>query len=135
MKEGKPACLFKNCIKFVVTTDINANITLIYTHQWIELHAEVIGTDVNRKACLLRDIITSGLSHAAEVQRYDDLVPHMAFFCPCGESKFDHLASVDHNKQFLHCMADDGQWTKLTNKHYVWLHSASGESCNYCTVL
>ena len=66
MKDGKPACLFKNCVKFSVSKTVTANVTLIYCHEWIELHAIILSKD-KKRCCLLRDEIFKALKHAEEM--------------------------------------------------------------------
>ena len=111
---------------------MNANATLIYCHEWIELHADTIE---NEKVYLLRDALLSGLEHAAEVQNYDSLVPKLAFFCPCkqqGGNQHEplHLASITPCKEVLHCRQNSTVFTPMTalekQHRHLWLKSLEG---------
>ena len=134
-KRGKPVCLFKNCVKFSVSGSVTANVTLIYSHDWIELHVDVFDRD-QKKACLVRDILISGLKHAEQVQKYNSLVPELAFFCPC-ESELHsplHLASpVSPNNEFMRCRQDETVCMKLTDRHTLWLQSTDGKYAHLIT--
>ena len=133
---GKPECLFKNCVDFMIDTDeLNALATLIYTHQWIELHVQIDGDQ--QHACSLKRMMFDGLKHAAEVQKYSNITPELAFLCPCdheqeasnqaGESQPSsslppHLATVTRNKQRIWCKLDK-RFYELKEKYAVWIAS------------
>ena len=139
---GKPDCLYKNCIDFVVdTAEVNANVTLIYTHQWIELHACIDGE--KSQAHILERMLFDGLKHAAEVQKYSHIVPKLAFFCPgdkgtsqisrkC-EHAVPHLASVTPN-DFLQCTHNERIRYKITDDYRHWTESSTG-TCLYSKLL
>ena len=80
---GKPTCLIKNCVKFTVSGNVTANMTLIYFHNWIELHATVFGQGHQDKLRLLRDQLFEGLKQAEIVQKYRNMEAKLAFFCDC----------------------------------------------------
>ena len=102
MLHNKP-CLFKNCIKFSVSSVVIANVTLIYSHKWIELHAYVFNED-QQKACLLRDDLFDGLEDAEKVQKYS-AESKLAFFCNCQGEFYQHLASATSDGKFMRCMS------------------------------
>ena len=129
-RRGKPACLFKNCIKFSVDGCVTASVTLIYFHNWIELHANIFNKD-KQKACLLslRDTLIDGLKCVQKVQIYSSLVPELAFLCQCKceNPSFLHLASlVDPGNEFMRCTQDETLCTELTARHKLWLGSIDG---------
>ena len=133
----KPECLFKNCVDFTIDTDeLNAVTTLVYTHQWIELHAQIYGDQ--RQACNLQRMLFDGLKHAAEVQKYNHIVPGLAFLCPHRQDTSDptkesqqsippHLATVTRNKQRIRCKQNKKISYKLTEKYAVWIDSSDGK--------
>ena len=117
---------------------MNANVTLIYCHEWIELHANTIK---NEKLCMLRDALLSGLECAAEVQNCDSLVPKLAFFCPCKQQDGNqeqppalHLASITPCKEELQCRQDSTVFTPMTDQEkqhrHLWLKSLEGSYDN-----
>ena len=132
---GKPECLFRNCVDFMIDTDeLNAFTTLIYTHQWIELHVQI--DDDEQQAGSLQKMLFDGLKHAAEVQKYSNITPELAFLCPheqeasnqaakeCQPSFPPHLATITHNKQRIRCKLDTEKISyKLTEKYGVWIAS------------
>ena len=127
-RHRKPVCLYKNCVEFSVSGSVTANVTLIYSYYWIELHANVFGED-KQTACLLLDALFNSLKHAEEVQRYNSVDPKLAFFCPCNEGNPSslHLASpVSSEYKFMRCRRDERVCTKLTNRHTLWLESIDG---------
>ena len=133
---GKPECLFKNCVDFMIDTEkLNAFTTLIYTHQWIELHIQIDG---DQQPCNLKRMLFDGLKHAAEVQKYTNITPELAFLCPHEQgassqaakesqplSPQPHLATITRNKQRLRCKVDKRISYKLKEKYAIWI--ASGE--------
>ena len=127
-KAGKPVCLFKNCVEFTVNVDVVANVTLIYSHNWIELHVHAFSKD-KPKVYLLRDTIFSGLVHAQRVQKYTTLVPELAFFCHCETRKQAslHLATpVPPNNEFMRCKQNERFCTELTERYHLWLEFLDG---------
>ena len=90
--------------------------TLIYTHQWIELHVQIDSDQ--QQACSLKRMLFDGLKHAAEVQKYN-ITPEVAFLCPHEQEEPSqaaeesqpsslppHLATVTRNKQRIRCKLD-----------------------------
>ena len=127
-KYKKPVCLYKNCVEFSISGSVTANVTLIYSYDWIELHANVFGED-KQIACLLRDALFSSLKHAEKIQKYNNLVPEIAFFCLCKEGNPSslHLASpVASGYKFMRCRQDERICTKLTDRHTLWLETIDG---------
>ena len=139
---GKPECLFKNCIDFMIDTDeLNACITLIYTHQWIELHVQIDGDQ--QQACSLKRMLFDGLKHAAEVQKYSNITPELAFLCPhkqtvssqAGHSEESqppspHLATVTRNKQRIRCKLDKRISYEVKEKYAIWITSGEPTESN-----
>ena len=139
-RTGKPECLFKNCVDFMIDTDeLNAFATLIYTHQWIELHVQIDSDQ--QQACSLKRMLFDGLKHAAEVQKYNNITPEVSFLCPhereepsqaAEESQPSslppHLATVTRNKQRIRCKLDKRISSELKEEHAIWISHTSGES-------
>ena len=124
MEAGDPECLYKNCVLFNVKKEVNANVTLIYFHYWIELHIiNMFDEDEQKACCLLRNSVFSGLKHVQKVQKYDGIIPEMAFFCSCENRQYDHLASANE----LQCEKYTSKRGTLTEKHQLWLHSLEGK--------
>ena len=133
MKDGKPACLFKNCVKFSVSKTVTANVTLIYCHEWIELHATILSKD-KKKCCLLRDEILKALKHAEEIQQYSDCVSEIAFFCPCKtrNPSLLHLAlPITPDNEVMRCRHNDAKYSDLTDRHTLWLEPTEGNLIPY----
>ena len=127
IKSGRPACLYKNCVNFSVSGNVTANVTLIYSHEWIEVHAIICGK--NKKVCLLLDHIFKGLKRAQEIQKYDDFVPELAFFCPFnhGNPPSSHLASpIAPDNDIMQCRRDQTKYSDLSEKHKLWLEPTDG---------
>ena len=125
----KPECLYKNCVAFNVSgRHVDANVIIIYFHEWIELHVIDTFDEDEQKACSsLSNDMFSGLKHVQQVQKYDNLVPEIAFFCSCEDKQYDHLASVT-SKRKLQCRRHSSKREKLTEKHKLWLHTFDGKS-------
>ena len=132
VKAGKPACFFKNCVDFIIrTTELNANVSLFYTHQWIEVYPRIYGDP--QQACYLRHIVFDGLARAAEVQRYSHVTPELTFLCPCEQETFDqqslpHIATITPNNQYLCCSRDENDLYALTEKYCLWLNPSDGKN-------
>ena len=123
MSYGKPVCLYKNCVQLSISGRVAANMTLIYLHDWIELHATILDRD-QQQAYLLRDILFNGLKHVAEVQKYNSLTPKLAFFCPCKGSRQStlHLATpITPNNEFMRCRLNESLCIEVTERHKPWL--------------
>ena len=134
IKDGKPACLFKNCVKFSVRRSIAAIITLIYSHEWIEVHAKTYGKN-KKKLHLLREEIYKGLKYAEEIQKYDGQIPELAYFCSCTQSS-PHLASpITPDNDIMQCRRDQTTFSDLTEKHVLWLEPTDGNFYIIRTVL
>ena len=133
IKDGKPACLFKNCVNFSISGSTPANVTLIYSLEWIELHATIYGKD-KKKICLLRDEIFKGLKYAEEIQKYNDFIPEIAFFCPCKHENPSslHLASpITPDSQVMRCRRDQTKYSDFTERHALWLEPTDGNLIPY----
>ena len=132
VKAGKPACFFKNCVDFIIrTTELNANVSLFYTHQWIEVYPRIY--DDPQQACYLRCIVFDGLARVAEVQRYSHVTPELAFLCPCEQETSDqqslpHIATITPNKRYLCCSRDENNLYALTEKYCLWLSPSDGKN-------
>ena len=136
---NRPECLYKNCVSFNVSgRHVDANVTLIYFYDWIELHIIDIFDEDKQKACtLLRDSLFKGLKHVQQIQKYNNLVPEIAFFCSCQGEQYHHLASVTSVKK-LQCRIHSRKREKLTEKHKLWLDSYDGKKIhcyNACIAL
>ena len=130
IKRGKPACLCKNCVQFSVRGKVTANVTLIYSYNWIEVHVALFGEDL-QNACLIRDVILSGLVHAEQVQKYEGLSAELAFICPCGgaQSTSLHLATaISPDNQFMQCIQDESVVLPMTDRHRLWLQTTEGKN-------
>ena len=126
MVHGEPVCLKKNCTKFSISSDVTANVTLIYSHNWIELHATIFDEE-QHKACLLRDDLFKGLKHAETVQKYKNMQPKLAFFCDCQGEYYQHLGCAISEK-FMRCSVNNGVCKPLTVRHRLWLKSLESKS-------
>ena len=133
-RTGKPECLFKNCVDFMIDTDeLNAFTTLIYTHQWIELHIQIYGDQ--QQANNLNKMLFDGLKHVAEVQKYSNITPELAFLCPheqetsnqAEESQQAHLAIITRDKQRIRCKQSKKISYALTEKYRIWTDYSDGK--------
>ena len=130
MKAGKPVCLFKNCVDFIVrASNLCANVTLFYTHQWIGLYARIFG-DQKRAYCLQQTVF-NGLVHAAEIQKYSHIVPELAFLCPCEagmseQQSIPHVATITPDEQYICCSQDESNCYALTENHRLWMKPSHG---------
>ena len=130
MEDEKPECLHRNCVSFNGTREAEANITLIYFYEWIEVHMsldEDENEDEQECCCSIRETLFRGLRNAQNVQKYSSLQPELAFLCNCSNKSYEHLATVTPTKKKLQCSVSNIK-EKLTEKHQVWLHSYDGES-------
>jgi GTPase SAR1 family protein len=142
-RTGKPECLFKNCVDFIIDTDeLSAFITLIYTHQWIELHVKIDGDQ--QQACSLKRMLFDGLKHAAEVQKYSNITPELAFLCPHEQEASSqaseesqpssslppHLATITRNKQRIRCKLDKRISYEVKGKYAIWIASSESTESN-----
>jgi GTPase SAR1 family protein len=125
IKGGKPACLYNNCVNFSASGNVTANVTLIYSHEWIELHAMARGKN-KKKVCLLLNHIFQGLKLAQEIQKYEGFAPELAFFCPCNQRN-PHLASpIAPDEDVMQCRRDQTKYSDLSEKHKLWLEPTDG---------
>ena len=131
VKAGKPACFFKNCIDFIISTrELDANVTLFYNHQWIEIYPRIYGDA--KQAYFLRSAVLDGLARAAEVQKYSHITPVVAFLCPCdqetsNQQSHPHIATVTPNNRYLRCSQDESNCYPLTEGHCLWLSPSDGK--------
>ena len=134
---GKPECLFKNCVDFMIDTDeLNAIATLNYSHQWIELHVQIDGDQ--RQVGDIKKMLFDGLKHAAEIQKYSNIAPELAFLCPhkqeasnqpeeCQPSFPPHLATITRNKQRIRCKLHKKTTYTLAKKYCIWTDFSDGK--------
>ena len=92
-----------------------ANVTLIYFHNWIELHATVFDKD-QYKASLLCDNLFEGLKHAETIQKYESIESKLAFFCDCQGEYYQHLACAI-SAEFMRCSVNSGVCKPLAKRH------------------
>ena len=143
MKQGQPACLYKNCVKFT-HLKCPVTLTLIYSFDYMEVHAHIALPKglIPANLCLeLLEGLIEGLLEAAEVQNYTNLEPNFGFFCSCEASRHSpHLASFNpDNPSCLCCSKDNSCFRNVTEPQQVWLDqlaSIMNGKCWYrCTVL
>ena len=137
MNDNQPECLYKNCVAFNVSgRHVDANVTLIYSHDWIELHVIDSFEEDEQSTCnLLRNDLFNGLKRVQQIQKYDNLVPEIAFFCTvCQGESYHHLASVTSTKK-LQCRKLTKKREKLTEKHLLWLDSYDGKNVHHSIIL
>jgi len=96
LKSGKPVCLHRNCVKFVLPGDQPRSVTLIdFTHFEVHLASPKLAS------CMLcskvHRAIFDGLEQAVETLSYTNLHPEEAIFCSSGGKDCEptpHLAVV-----------------------------------------
>ena len=131
MKAGKPACFFKNCVDFIIrSSGLNANVTLFYTHKWVEIYPLIYGDA--KQACYLQSVVLDGLARAAEVQKYSHITPVVAFLCPCeqemsNQQSLPHIATITPDNQYLCCNRDESNCYPLTEDHHLWMSPSDGK--------
>ena len=139
MKQGQPACLYKNCVKFTHLKRL-VTLTLIYSFDYMEVHAQFAVSDgqIPTELCLeLLGILFSGLDEAAAVQNYTDLEPYFGFFCSCEDSSHSpHVASFNpDNPSCLCCSKDDSCFMNVSKSQQIWLDQLAsimnGKCCFY----
>ena len=127
-EDERPECLHRNCVTFSITGGVEANVTLIYFHDWIELHVIDLFDDDEQESCtMIRNALFIGLNHAQEIQKHDKLQPQLAFFCTCRGENDQHLATVTSKKKHMQCRQRTRTRVMLTEKHQVWLHDINGK--------
>ena len=136
MKQGKPACLHKNCVQFSVRSEVMANITLIYSYNYIELHLTLFNEEPQNACLIIQDALFNGLVKAEKVQKYNIVLPELAFFCPCGGGEHTslHLATpISPDNQFMQCVQDKSIIIPIlkTDRHKLWIQSTN---CKLVTV-
>jgi hypothetical protein len=146
MKQGLPACLYKNCVKFTHLKH-PMSLTLIYSFDYMEVHAQFSVSEGQLSTELLSellDVLFNGLIEAAAVQNYTDLQPNFGFFCSCEDSSQSlHLASFSpDNSSCLRCSKDDSCFMNVSKSQQIWLDQLAfiikgkGKSlCSYIHVL
>jgi hypothetical protein len=125
MKQGLPACLYKNCVKFTHLKH-PMSLTLIYSFDYMEVHAQFSVSEGQLSTELLSellDVLFNGLIEAAAVQNYTDLQPNFGFFCSCEDSSQSlHLASFNpNNPSCLRCSKDDSCFMNVSKSQQIWL--------------
>ncbi len=146
MKQGLPACLYKNCVKFT-HLKYPVTLTLIYSFDYMEVHPQFAVSEgqLPTELCTeLLEILFNGLTEAAAVQNYTDLQPNFGFFCSCEDSNQSlHLASFSpDNSNCLRCSKDDSCFMNVSKSQQIWLDQLAfivkgkGKSlCSYIHVL
>ena len=125
MKQGQPACLYKNCVKFSHLKH-PVTLTLIYSFDYMEVHARFAvseGQILTKLSSELLEVLFNGLIEAAAVQDYTDLQPNFGFFCSCEDSsQSPHLASFNpDNPSCLYCSKDDSCFVNISKSQQIWL--------------
>ena len=128
MRQGLPACLYKNCVKFTHLKH-PITLTLIYSFDYMEVHAQFAvsepGQILKELISELLDVLFKGLMEAAAVQNYTDLQPSFGFFCSCEDrssSQSLHLASFNpDNPSCLRCSKDDSCFINVSKPQQIWL--------------
>ena len=125
MRQGLPACLYKNCVKFIHLKH-PVTLTLIYSFDYMEVHAQFAvseGQIPKELISELLDVLFNGLMEAAAVQNYTDLQPSFGFFCFCEDSSQSlHLASFNSdNPSCLRCSKDDSCFISVSKSQQIWL--------------
>ena len=124
-KDGKPSCVYKNCVKFK-HTEHAVIIALIYSFNYMEVHAQI-----PQDLCLeFVEVIFEGLSEAARVQNYTNLQADLGFFCSCKSSSHSlHLATFNPKSPFkLSCSVNDEYIGKITEPKQAWLNELNMDS-------
>ena len=132
VKAGRPVCLYKNCVDFIVrANNLSANVTLFYTHQWIGLYTRIFGNQ--EKARYLCRTVFDSLSHAAEIQKCSHIVMELAFLCPCEQGRSEqqllpHIATITPDKEYMCCSREENNCYVLTDNHRLWINPSRGKS-------
>ena len=127
MRQGLPACLYKNCVKFTHLKH-PITLTLIYSFDYMEVHTQFTVSDGQLPKELiseLLDVLFKGLMEAAAVQNYTDLQPKFGFFCSYDHEDSNqslHLASFNpNNPNCLRCSKDDSCFINVSKSQQIWL--------------
>ena len=126
-RDGKPACLHKNCIKFERPDGEPGSVTLIDSFTHFEVHLTSC-TSVSPRLCseIHRDIF-DGLEKAAHALSYSNLHPKGAVFCS-GRGKdckpTPHPAEVGADRQSWRCLTDKEFGGKLTEGQTLWFSAS-----------
>ena len=106
-KNGKPSCLYHNCIQFRLPCGKPGSVFLIDSTKYLEIH---VTSNLKVDPDLLRikkDIVT-GLTQVHKSLNYELAKAEFGFFCSgeCG-NKEPHLATLDDKKEIWTCSEDD----------------------------
>ena len=138
-KQGQPACLYKNCVKFSHLKH-PVTLTLIYSFDYMEVHAQYAVSEsqiFTKLSSELLEALFNGLIEAAAVQNYSDLQPNFGFFCSCEDSsQSPHLASINpDNPSCLYCSKDDSCFMNVSKSQQIWLDQLASIMNGKCLML
>jgi hypothetical protein len=121
LARGKPACLYHNCIQFMLLDGKPGSVVLIDSTKFLEIH--ILQTlEVDQKLCtkIGQDIMV-GLKEAHKSLYYDSAEAMMGFLCSgeCG-NKEAHLATLDPTREAWLCSENVHKGNYLNERQKYW---------------
>ena len=118
--EGKPMCMYRNCIQFKMPKGKPGSVVLIDSIKFLEIHVKL----THHKLCtMIKDSIIAGLKEAHKSLNYDPPpTPEIGFLCSgkCGNREETHLATVDDDQESWTCSEDDCTGDTLNSRQSIW---------------
>ena len=130
-KDGGPACLYHNCIKFRLPGGRPGSVFLLDSTMFLEIHVKLTTVKVDSKLChTIKEAIMTGLKEAHTSLHYDPPEAEIGFLCSgvCGNTDEPHLATLDDKKKTWRCSEDDCTGSHLTQREQVWIDNREGQS-------
>ena len=118
--EGKPTCMYRNCIQFKMPKGKPGSVVLIDSTKFLEIHVK----STHHKLCpMIKDSIIAGLKEAHKSLHYDPPPKaEIGFLCSgeCGNREETHLATVDDDQDTWMCSKDDSIGGTLNSRQSIW---------------
>ena len=141
-EDGKPICLYHNCIQFKLPGGKPGNVVLIDSTKFLEIHVRpTLGADpplLHR----IRDNITTGLKKAHKSLHYDSAEAEEGFLCSglgeCCKKVKSHLATLNPKKDTWTCSEHGNTGGHLNKRQSVWFETQLKDTAIgkcYCPIL
>ena len=121
-KQGKPICLYHNCIMFQLPGGEPGSVVLIDSTKFLEVHVQ---SKLDFKLChMIQSNIKEGLEKAHESLNYSESKAVIGFLCSgvCRNNE-SHVAILDDAKKTWRCSEDDREGGTLTQREHIWLEN------------
>ena len=127
----EPACLYQNCVKFLIPVGVPGSVTLVASFEYIEIHLHIdckFESKLDNICERVFNDIKEGLELSWKILYPGNISLKFAFFCGCGKDDIHRsVISSSHCGVFERCSNDNEYGVEITESDTKmhWMHFIS----------